>query len=390
MIVLLGEVGGTLEYEVIEKLKLKIIEKPLIAWCIGTCTDKLNSEVQFGHAGSLAHANYETATAKNEAFRAAGAIVPTTFDSLDVKIKEVYTELLNQKIIVESPEIPPPTVPMDYSWAQELGIIRKPASFTSTITDERGQELLYCGMPITEIIDKDMGLGGVLGLLWFQKRLPSYACKYLEMCLMLTADHGPAVSGAHNTIVCARAGKDLISCLCSGLLTIGEKFGGALNGAAKQFSNAFDTNLLPTEFVNQVRREGKLIMGIGHRVKSVNNPDKRVSILKDYVFKNFNSTELLEYAIKVEQVTTAKKSNLILNVDGCIAVTMVDLLRSCGCFTSEESQNYVQMGCLNSLFVLGRSIGFIGHFMDQRRLKQDLYRHPWDDITYVMPEVYEP
>lgn len=41
---------------------------------------------------------------------------------------------------------------------------------------------------------------------------------------MLTADHGPAVSGAHNTIVCARAGKDLISSLVSGLLTIVNKF----------------------------------------------------------------------------------------------------------------------------------------------------------------------
>jgi hypothetical protein len=40
------------------------------------------------------------------------------------------------------------------------------------------------------------------------------------MCLMITADHGPAVSGAHNTIVCARAGKDLVSSLVSGLLTI--------------------------------------------------------------------------------------------------------------------------------------------------------------------------
>jgi len=37
---------------------------------------------------------------------------------------------------------------------------------------------------------------------------------------MVTADHGPAVSGAHNTIVCARAGKDLVSSLTSGLLTI--------------------------------------------------------------------------------------------------------------------------------------------------------------------------
>lgn len=51
-------------------------------------------------------------------------------------------------------------------------------------------------------------------------RLPKYACQFIEMCLMVTADHGPAVSGAHNTIICARAGKDLVSSLTSGLLTI--------------------------------------------------------------------------------------------------------------------------------------------------------------------------
>lgn len=61
--------------------------------------------------------------------------------------------------------------------------------------------------------------------------LPNYACKFIEMVLMLTADHGPAVSGAHNTIVTARAGKDMISSLVSGLLTIGDRFGGALDGA---------------------------------------------------------------------------------------------------------------------------------------------------------------
>ena len=46
-------------------------------------------------------------------------------------------------------------------------------------------------------------------------RLPSYASKFLEMCLMVTADHGPAVSGAHNTIIASRASKDLVSSLAS-------------------------------------------------------------------------------------------------------------------------------------------------------------------------------
>lgn len=53
---------------------------------------------------------------------------------------------------------------------QELGLIRKPASFMTSICDERGQELIYAGMPITEVFKEEMGIGGVLGLLWFQRR----------------------------------------------------------------------------------------------------------------------------------------------------------------------------------------------------------------------------
>ena len=71
-----------------------------------------------------------------------------------------------------------------------------------------------------QVLKQNLGIGGVISLLWFQRRLPPYACKFIEMCLMVTADHGPAVSCAHNTIVCARAGKDLVSSLVSGLLTI--------------------------------------------------------------------------------------------------------------------------------------------------------------------------
>ncbi|XP_064456434.1 ATP-citrate synthase-like [Ornithodoros turicata] len=386
MLVLLGEVGGVEEYEVCEALKSGKLNKPLVAWCIGTCAGMFSSEVQFGHAGACAHSNRETASAKNEALAKSGAHVPPTFDALGETIKRVYDDLVISGIIIPLPEVPPPTVPMDYNWARELGLIRKPASFMTSICDERGQELLYAGMPITSVIEQELGLGGVLGLLWFQRRIPQYACEFLEMVLMVTADHGPAVSGAHNTIVCARAGKDLISSLVSGLLTIGDRFGGALDAAAKQFSEAYDSRMIPMEFVNSMRKKGILIMGIGHRVKSLNNPDMRVKILKDYVKSHFPSTPVLDYALEVEKITTSKKPNLILNVDGLIGVAVVDLLRHSGCFTPEEAQEYIDMGALNGLFVLGRTIGFIGHYLDQKRLKQGLYRHPWDDISYVLPE----
>jgi len=388
MLVLLGEVGGVEEYEVCRALRDGTITKPLIAWCIGTCASMFNTEVQFGHAGSCANADRETAVTKNKALAEAGAKVPQSFDDLGDVIHQVYNELVQNGTIVVQAEVPPPTVPMDYAWARELGLIRKPASFMTSVSDERGQELLYAGMPISEVLKQNLGIGGVISLLWFQRRLPVYACKFFEMCLMVTADHGPAVSGAHNTIVCARAGKDLVSSLVSGLLTIGDRFGGALDGAARQYSEAYDKGQHPMEFVNAMRKKGELIMGIGHRVKSINNPDMRVLIIKEFVKENFPATPLLDYVLEVEKITTSKKPNLILNVDGIIAATFVDLLRHSGCFTPEEAVEYIEIGTINGLFVLGRCTGFIGHYLDQKRLKQGLYRHPWDDISYVLPEKY--
>lgn len=35
----------------------------------------------------------------------------------------------------------------------------------------------------------------------------------------------------------------------------GDRFGGALDGAAKQFSEAYDSNLHPMEFVNSMRKK---------------------------------------------------------------------------------------------------------------------------------------
>ena len=306
MLVLLGEVGGVEEYEVCKALSDGRITKPLVSWCIGTCSGMFNSEVQFGHAGACANSDKETATTKNRILREHGAHVPSTFDDLGNIIHNVYQQLVNSNVIILKEEVAPPTVPMDYDWARELGIIRKPASFMTTICDERGNELTYAGIPITRVIKEELGIGGTLSLLWFQRRLPTYAAKFFEMVLMVTADHGPAVSGAHNTIVCARAGKDLVSSLVSGLLTIGERFGGALDGAARQFSQAYNSNTIPHDFVNQMRKKGELIMGIGHRVKSINNPDMRVKLMKDYVKQTFPATPVLDYALEVEKITTSK------------------------------------------------------------------------------------
>ncbi|BCD59953.1 MULTISPECIES: citrate/2-methylcitrate synthase [unclassified Nitratiruptor] len=387
---LLGEVGGREEYKVIEAVKSGKITKPVIGWCIGTIAQHFSSGVQFGHAGASANADEETAVAKNQAMREAGIHVPDSFNDLPHVIKGVYEELKGKGIIkdIEEPEVP--QIPEDYAKALKAGKIRKPKNFICTISDDRGEEATYAGYPISSVATPDTGktIGDVVSLLWFKKVYPRWAVDFIETVIKTVADHGPAVSGAHNAKVTARAGKSVVESLVTGLLTIGPRFGGAIDGAAYYFKYAHDNNMSPAEFINYMKKQGIPIPGIGHRIKSVRNPDKRVEGLKKFAAEHFPKTSLLDYALEVEKLTTSKKDNLILNVDGTIGILMVDMWRALG-YTEEEIDEFISSGTLNSFFILGRTIGFIGHILDEKRLGMPMYRHPFDDILYDVQKAEE-
>jgi ATP citrate (pro-S)-lyase len=348
-------------------------------WVSGTCAKIFQGEVQFGHAGAKTGKQEESADAKNTALKEAGVIVPNSFEDFDKVISDTFKSL--GLPVKQEPEVP--KLPQDYDAAVKKGAIRKSTNFISTISDDRGDEPYYGGVPMSKLIEDDYSIGDVLSLLWFKKKLPKYATKFIETCIIIAADHGPAVSGAHNAIVAARAGKDTVSALCSGLLTIGPRFGGAIDDAARYFKHACDNNMAPEQFVTDMKKKGTNIPGIGHRIKSAKNPDKRVELLKAYAKKHFKSTLYLDYALAVEQETLKKADNLILNVDGCIGLLFIDLFSSCGEFSKEEVDEMIDIGYLNGVFVLARSIGIMGHVFDQKRLKQPLYRHPWDDILFL-------
>ncbi len=378
--ILLGEVGGTEEYKVIEAVKSGKITKPVIAWCIGTIAKYYDSGVQFGHAGASANAEAETAEAKNKAMAEAGIHVPKSFNDLPRVINEVYTKLYNEGTILEIAEPQINTVPK----------VRRPKQFICTISDDRGEEATYAGFPISSVATPDTGkgIGDVISLLWFKKQYPKWATEFIETVMKTVADHGPAVSGAHNAKVTARAGKSVVESLVTGLLTIGPRFGGAIDGAAKYFKYADDNKLSPAEFLAYMKKQGVPIPGIGHRIKSLKNPDLRVEGLKKFAQEHFPATPLLDYALTVEQLTTSKKENLILNVDGTIGILMVDMWRALG-YPEEEIDEFIESGTLNAFFIVGRSIGFIGHILDEKRLAMPMYRHPMDDILYDVQKAEE-
>ncbi|PPE02281.1 hypothetical protein GOBAR_DD00615 [Gossypium barbadense] len=392
MMVVLGELGGRDEYSLVEALKQGKVNKPVVAWVSGTCARLFKSEVQFGHAGAKSGGEMESAQAKNQALRDAGAIVPTSYEAFEAVIKETFDKLVEQGKITPLKEVMPPQIPEDLNSAIKSGKVRAPTHIISTISDDR-EEPCYAGVPMSSIVERGYGVGDVISLLWFKRSLPRYCTHFIEICIMLCADHGPCVSGAHNTIVTARAGKDLVSSLVSGLLTIGPRFGGAIDDAARYFKDAYDRGLTPYEFVESMKKKGIRVPGIGHRIKRGDNRDKRVELLQRFARTHFPSVKYMEYAVQVETYTLSKANNLVLNVDGAIGSLFLDLLAGSGMFSKQEIDEIVEIGYLNGLFVLARSIGLIGflhlivrylrHTFDQKRLKQPLYRHPWEDVLYT-------
>ena len=126
------------------------------------------------------------------------------------------------------------------------------------------------------------------------------------------------------------------------------------------FSTAYDSGLQPQDFVDDIHKKKKKIVGIGHDRFTVKNPDKRVLIIKDYVSQKFPAKPMVEFALEVEKITTSKKEGLILNIDGIIACAFVDMLKNSGHFSEEEAEKFISLGALNGIFALGRSIGLIG------------------------------
>lgn len=195
MIILLGEVGSKDELEIVKLLSEKKITKPVVAYVTGSLAEKLVSEVQFGHAGAKANANEETASFKNNALREAGAFVPHNYQDFGDIIEKTFEQFFGKPDLSPSADI-----------VEKVKILSKPkkTNFTNTISDERGDELHYNQKPISEYVAKG-SIANVIANLWLKRDLPAYALDFLDTVIILLADHGPAVSGAHNAIVTARA-----------------------------------------------------------------------------------------------------------------------------------------------------------------------------------------
>ncbi len=257
---------------------------------------------------------------------------------------------------------------------------REHSLFTSTISGDVSGEPTILGQNLTKVATSH-SLAWIAGSLWLGHPLKSKKTEaIIDQAFRLLVDHGPYVSGAVNTMIAARAGKDLVSSLVSGLLTIGPRFGGAVNGAAKIWFGAVgaDPRVRPSDLVEDFARRREYISGIGHKKYRIDSPDPRVPILLKLIGSIPHPH--LDFARAVEAITTGKKPNLILNVDGALAAILLDLLIHEEKLEADEIKTLIDGEFFNAIFVLSRSVGFIGHYLDQKRLGESLFRLPDNQV----------
>ncbi len=375
-VIIVGEMGGNLEEQAAAWYGAKKRRIKLIGVISGFCQEHLPKGMKFGHAGAKEGLRGEgSARSKTDALRHAGAIVPDTFGALGPAIEKVYREMVESKVIspvADADAAALPKLPKSMDQAIRSGDVMVEPLVKTTISDDRGDEPLYDGYPASELINKGYQIPHVIGLLWNKKLASAQEAEIIKRIIMLSADHGPCVSGALVTIIAAGAGINMAQGVAAGMMMIGPRFGGAVTDAGKWFKYAVDQKLAPEAFLDYMKANVGPVPGIGHRVKSVKNPDKRVSELVSYVKSLAIPMPHLDFALQVEKITTAKKDTLILNVDGTIAAILVDL-------------GY-PVESLNGFFILARTIGFIGHWIDQKRQGSRLIRLFDYLVNYATPK----
>lgn len=363
-VIIVGEMGGDLEEGAAAWYGAKPRRIKLIAVVSGFCQEQLPKGMKFGHAGAKEGQRGEgSARAKTEALKNAGAIVPATFGGLGLEVKRVYEGFVRDGLaipVVDADTDTLPKLPPKVDEAIQAGGVFVEPLVKSTICDDRGDEPLYAGYAASDLINKGYHVPHVIGLLWDKRLISPVEAEIVKRIIMLSADHGPCVSGALVTIIGACAGIQMAQSVAAGMLMIGPRFGGAVTDAGRWFKYAVDKNLTPDAFLVEMKSKVGPVPGIGHRVKSVRNPDKRVKELVGFVKSQGIPTPHLDFALSVEKVTTAKKDTLILNVDGAMAAILVDLK-----FPVES---------LNGFFILSRTIGLVGHWIDQNRQGSRLVR----------------
>ncbi len=173
----------------------------------------------------------------------------------------------------------------------------------------------------------------------------------LEAVLIAATDNGVEAPSLFVPRIIAASGNDFHTALGAGMLSIGEKHGGAAEKAAELFISG--------KTAEQIVEESKIIAGFGHKIYK--DEDPRAAVLEQKTKELGFSGKYFTMAREVEKVLAEKKGKkLPLNIDGAMACCMLELGLD------------AKLG--KALFLIGRIVGMSAHILEEYSQGNSYYR----------------
>jgi len=245
----------------------------------------------------------------------------------------------------------------------------------TSITEVKPNEIRLRGYRIVDLMGK-AGFSEVIWLALTGELPPKPIARLVDAIFVSSIDHGatpPSALAAHTV---ASTGAPINASVAAGILSINRWHGGAIEEAMRFFyegvadmeGQTFDE--AASSALDRLRRDGKKVMGFGHRIHS---KDPRTAQLFDLARNAGLKGRYINFAMAIEEnLAYLKKKPLPLNVDGAIAAILCELS--------------IPPELANAFFIIARVPGLVAHAHEEMTRQKPMRRiHPTEH-SYDGPE----
>ena len=178
-------------------------------------------------------------------------------------------------------------------------------------------------------------------------------------------DHGVGAPSATVARTVASTGNSMHTALAAGVATLGELHGGAVEAAARFYTENLGQNI--SSQLKKMKDQKIRLPGFGHKVLSHDNrSDILFSMAKETGFYG----KYCELAAEIfAKLNDGAKKEIPLNIDGAMAAIILDMG-----FDAEMAKGF---------FLVGRVPGLIAHINEEKNSGEGMRRISEEEIVYT-------
>ncbi|GAB5491939.1 MAG: hypothetical protein Phog2KO_21540 [Phototrophicaceae bacterium] len=333
VVVMFGEIGTSQEEEVAHLIEQGLFTKPLVAYIGGKAAKE---GTRFSHAGAIIEGGRGTHAGKVERLREVGAYVAEAFSDIPILTAEVLTNL--------SAETDKKPLQTDkHTW------------YTS-ITEIQPNVIRLRGRKIDELMGEITFSQAIF--LALTGRLPeAHIAPLIDALFVSSIDHGTTPPSTLAARTATSTGAPLNAAIATGLLSINEFHGGAIENCMRIIATIQNT-ITPEKSLNDVtknlitdyREHKQKISGLGHRLHTADPRTKRLLDLAQECGVSGQGVASIRALKQAFKDVTGK--TLPINVDGALAAILYDL------------EIPAHLG--NAFFMIARTPGLVAQISEEK------------------------